>query len=169
MNKSEYVRAVRTLSRVAFFSLVTAPSLMMFVLFITLTFNNSIAGSFLSTARSLIDGAPDGMVINSVCDIPKMSPDDLSDEKSIPSLSDEKSIPSLSAENSVSHPGSPMYLATCHPGLKKASEWQKETDSTIRQFILLLYLLSVVMGLIVSWLFSGALPLERSFFRGMKS
>lgn len=160
MNKSEYVRAVRTLSRVAFFSLVTAPSLMMFVLFITLTFNNSIAGSFLSTARSLIDGAPDGMVINSVCDIPKMSPDD---------LSDEKSIPSLSAENSVSHQGSPMYLATCHPGLKKASEWQKETDSTIRQFILLLYLLSVFMGLIVSWLFSGALPLERSFFRGMKS
>lgn len=156
MNKFEYARAVRTLSRVAFFSLVTAPSLMMFVLFITLTFNNSIAGSFLSTARSLIDGAPDGMVISSVCDIPKMSPDD---------LSDEKSIPSLSAEDSFSHPCSPVYLAKCITGMKVASEWQRETDSTIRH----LYLLSVVMGLIVSWLFNGARIPARFFIRRMKS
>ena len=156
MNKFAYIRAARTLRRVAFFSLVTAPSLVLFFLFITLSFNHSLAGSFLSTARSLIADAPDGMVNISVCDKPKISHDD---------LPDERAIPSLSAEDNVLQQSSPMFLATCLTGRKPASEWQKETDSTIRQ----LYLLSVVMGLFVSWLFSGALIPARSIFRRMKS
>lgn len=156
MNKFAYIRAARTLRRVAFFSLVTAPSLVLFLLFITLSFNNSISGSFLSTARTLIAGAPDGMVNISVCDKPTISPDD---------LPDERAIPSLSAEDNVLQQSSPMFLATCLTGRKPASEWQKETDSAIRQ----LYLLSVVMGLLVSWLFSGLLIPSFSIFRRMKS
>lgn len=156
MNKFAYIRTACTLLRVAFFSLVTAPSLVLFFLFIMLSFNNSIAGSFLSTARALIAGAPDGMVNISVCDKPKISLDD---------LPDERAIPSLSAEDNALQQSSPVYLATCLTGRKPASEWQNETNSTIRH----LYLLSVVMGLLVSWLFSGGLIPARSIFRRMKS
>lgn len=47
-----------TFWRAAFFSLVKAPALALFIGFVFLSFNNSIADTFLTSARELIGNAP---------------------------------------------------------------------------------------------------------------
>ena len=48
----------RTLWRAAFFSLVKAPAMALFIGFVFLSFNNSIADTFLTSARELTGNAP---------------------------------------------------------------------------------------------------------------
>lgn len=48
----------RTLWRAAFFSLVKAPAMALFIGFVFLSFNNSIADTYLTSARELTGNAP---------------------------------------------------------------------------------------------------------------
>lgn len=51
MSTYRAARSLRACWRAAWFSLVTAPSLVLFLLFMLLTFNNSVTGTFLDAAR----------------------------------------------------------------------------------------------------------------------
>lgn len=60
MNNISTGRTLRSLRRAVWFSFVTAPALALFFMFIFLTFNNSLAGTFLAEARGLAAGTPAG-------------------------------------------------------------------------------------------------------------
>ena len=62
MSTYRAARSLRACWRAAWFSLVTAPSLVLFFLFMLLTFNNSLAGTFLDAARDLVVDAPPGKI-----------------------------------------------------------------------------------------------------------
>ncbi|UXY13562.1 hypothetical protein N7922_24740 (plasmid) [Kosakonia sp. ML.JS2a] len=47
-------RALRSLRRAAWFSLVTAPAIALFTTFVLFSFNHSLAGTFLDEARNLV-------------------------------------------------------------------------------------------------------------------
>ncbi|AVE61432.1 hypothetical protein AM352_24175 (plasmid) [Citrobacter koseri] len=154
MNKYDYVHGMCALRRAAFFSLVTAPALALFVCFVMLSFNNSIAGSFLSEARKLVAGAPEGKVnISAFCQqtyLPETPQHDTSDE---PVKSIKPAPPVLKPEPVI-----------CKKEIiwGDAEHWRKDTDRIIRNA----YLFSVFMGLGV-WLFLNGFPrisLPRGFF-----
>lgn len=145
MNKFAFTRASRALRRAVFFSLVTAPSLMLFVLFIMLSFNESIAGRFLSEARTLVADAPEGKVNQFVCQVVPLSP----------------------WENGAEIDPAPPVICTRETVHVDAMDWQKETDSAIRS----LYLTSALLGLVIWLLFNGfpGVSIPRNIFRKMKS
>jgi hypothetical protein len=94
--------------RAAFFSLIKAPAMFLFFLFIFFSFNNSLSGLFLSEARQLTGNAPNDKV--QVCYL-KTSREKI----------DVKA---------------PVYVQSkpCVSVLIDASVWQSSTDSTIRFF-----------------------------------
>ncbi|MDD7997501.1 hypothetical protein [Kosakonia radicincitans] len=98
-------RTLRSLRRAVFFSFVTAPSLALFVAFGFLSFNNSLAGTFLEEARGLVAGTPADKV--RVCAPPL-------------NTAGEGRVPP------------PVLKPLCEPVLTDASDWQRSTDSSIR-------------------------------------
>lgn len=135
MNKHATVRMYcYSLRSALFFSLVQAPSLCLFVLFLILSFNNSIAGRFLDVARTLVDGAPEGKINVSVC------------RPSLPVFLEPQS-PDLVVSQSE-----PAYQPVmCEKQIISVEDerWQKETDSLIRSG----YYSAALIGFIV-WLFT---------------
>ncbi|EIR1186423.1 hypothetical protein LWJ10_003966 [Salmonella enterica] len=132
---------VRSVRSAVFCSLVTAPSTALFICFVMLSFNNSIAGEFLSAARTLVAGAPDGKVNVTVC---------------LPSSSIYQVMPRQSDEK-VSEP---LQSSTPLPVLCKEeiisvddTQWRKDVDHNIRQA----YFVSALIGLTI-WLFLNNLP-----------
>lgn len=110
----------------AFFSLVKAPAIALFVGFIFLSFNNSLSGMFLSQARELTGNTPANKVQVCILKSPK--------EKT----TDTTGIPTP-----------PVYVKPepCVTALIDASDWQQSMDSTIRW----LYWNVVFLGF-VTWL-----------------
>lgn len=126
-------RAARSLHacwRAAWFSLVTAPSLVLFFLFMLLTFNNSLAGTFLDAARDLVVDAPPGKIWG--CAPPLSTPV-------------EKVMP---PENG--NPGGPPALR-CERTTADAIAWQKSVDRLIRS----LYVTVAFAGAFFWWLFGS--------------
>ncbi len=70
MHNPVFAQRLRVLGSAAFFSLVTAPALALFVAFVGLSFNASVSGYFLLAAHELVDGAPPGTVNTQVCEPP---------------------------------------------------------------------------------------------------
>ncbi|EJJ8439530.1 hypothetical protein NKC17_004816 [Salmonella enterica] len=99
--------------RAAFFSLVTAPAIGLFVGFIFLSFNNSIAGTFLSEARSYVADIPVDKV--RVCLF-------------------KKKVEQVKVMESTELPPPSVYKEKCVTTLIDAGDWQQSADSTIRQF-----------------------------------
>ncbi|WP_241389452.1 hypothetical protein [Serratia entomophila] len=114
--------------RAAFFSFITAPAIVLFVGFMFLSFNNSLAGTFLSEARGLVGGADMDKV--QVCTFNKPNPN----------FSD------------IKNPPSPVYEKPCVTTQVDAVYWQRSVDSTIRQF----YWVVVFFGF-VSWCFGNGI------------
>jgi len=105
MNNISTGRALRSLRRAVFFSFVTAPALALFFMFIYLTFNNSLAGTFLDEARSMVAGTPADKV--RVCAPPL----------------------NTAGEGRVTPP---VLKPSCEPVLTDAADWQRSADSSIR-------------------------------------
>lgn len=95
----------------AFFSLVKAPAIALFVGFIFLSFNNSIAGTFLSEARSYVADAPANTV--RVCLF-------------------RKQVEQVQVLESTKPSPPSVYKEKCMTTLIDASDWQQSMDSTIR-------------------------------------
>lgn len=149
MNKFAFARASRALRRAVYFSLVTAPSLMLFVLFIMLSFNESIAGRFLSEARTLVADAPEGKVNLPACQVVPLPPGENGAE----------------TVRQINPP--PPVICTRATVHVDAVGWQKETDHAIRS----LYLTYALLGLVIWLLFNGfpGVSIPRNVFRKMKS
>ncbi|ENT8079593.1 hypothetical protein ACFGRM_004645 [Salmonella enterica] len=106
-------RFTYTCYRAALFCLVTAPAIGLFVGFIFLSFNNSIAGAFLNEARSYVADTPTDKV--RVCLF-------------------KKQVQQVQMMESPELPPPSVYKEKCMTTLIDASDWQQSTDSTIRQF-----------------------------------
>lgn len=101
----------RMLRQIIVFSFVTAPSVALFIVFMFFSFNNSIAGSFLKEARSLVDNTPSDKV--NVCLFEKGAPQDVELTKS---------------------PPEPVLKNKCITTLVDAADWQESVDGSIRYF-----------------------------------
>ncbi len=105
----------KSIYRAVLFSFITAPAITMFMCFLFLSFNNSIANSFLSSARELTGNVPADKV--QICNIE----------------SNEQEQSSVYVRKEP-----------CEKKLVDASEWTKSVDSTIRNTYLSLVLLGFV-------------------------
>lgn len=110
--------------RAALFSLVTAPAIGLFVGFLYLSFNNSIAGTFLSEARSYVADTSADKV--RVCLF-------------------KKQVQQVQVMESPELPHPSVYKEKCMTTLIDASDWQQSADSTIRQ----LYWNIVFLGFLI--------------------
>lgn len=99
--------------RAVFFSLVTAPAIALFVGFVFLSFNNSIAGTFLSEARNYVADTPADKV--RVCLF-------------------KKQVQQVGGMESPELPPPSVYKEKCMTTLIDVNDWQQSADSTIRQF-----------------------------------
>lgn len=118
-------RALRSLRRAAWFSLVTAPAIALFTTFVLFSFNNSLAGTFLDEARSLVAGTPPGKVW--AC------------------------APSLNTAEEGPVPVPPVAKPLCEPVMTDADIWQQSTDRSLRDA----YKFLVIMGAFIWWFFNG--------------
>lgn len=100
-----------SVGRAALFSLVIAPAIVLFVGFIFLSFNNSIAGTFLSEARSYVADTPADKV--RVCLF-------------------KKQVQQVQVMESAELPPPSVYKEKCMTTLIDAGDWQQSADSTIR-------------------------------------
>lgn len=137
MHDPLFRQRLRVLGSAAFFSLVTAPALALFVVFVGLSFNASISGYFLQASHALVDGAPPGTVNALVCEPPAALPGD--------------EVKALAEAN----------LSRCHDVPKDERIWQHDTDRRIRW----LYTLSSLIGLGVWLALNPVSCLWRSLFR----
>lgn len=132
MNRYILSDVLGKIRRCAFFSLVTAPSLLMFLGFAVLSFNNSIAGSYLDDARQRVANAPADKVWSLAC-LPPERP---------------------GTANNTLPPALPDYLEpVCTPHLLDASDWQQDVDAFIRRS----YVVAALLGLFVL-LFTEGFP-----------
>lgn len=118
-------RALRSLRRAAWFSLVTAPAIGLFTTFVLFSFNNSLAGTFLDEARSLVAGTPPGKVWTCA--------------------------PSLNTADEGRVPVPPVAKPLCDPVMMDADIWKQSTDRSIRDA----YKFLVIMGAFMWWFFNG--------------
>lgn len=118
-------RALRSLRRAAWFSLVTAPAIGLFTTFVLFSFSNSLAGTFLDEARSLVAGTPPGKVW--AC------------------------APSLNTAEEGRVPAPPVANPRCEPVMMDAAIWQQSTDRSLRDA----YKFLVIMGAFMWWFFNG--------------
>lgn len=109
----EFSSVSYTFWRAVFFSLVMAPAIVLFVGFIFLSFNNSIASTFLNEARSYVADTPVDKV--RVCLF-------------------KKKVEQVQVMESTELPPPTVYKEKCMTTLIDASDWQQSADSTIRQF-----------------------------------
>ena len=132
MNRYILSDVLGKIRRCAFFSLVTAPSLVMFFGFAVLSFNHSIAGAYLDDARQRVANAPADKVWSLAC-LPPEQPDTVS---------------------STLPPSLPEYLEpVCSRQLQDAGDWQRDVDAVIRRS----YVVAALLGLFV-WLFTEGFP-----------
>lgn len=110
--------------RAVFFSLVTAPATALFVGFVFLSFNNSIAGTFLSEARSYVADTPVDKV--QVCLI-------------------KKKTEQVQEMEATEPPPPSAYKEKCMTTLIDSGDWQQAADSTIRK----LYWNIVFLGFLI--------------------
>lgn len=129
MNNTSLFNALNALRRCVFFSFVTAPSLMMFVFFAMLSFNNSVAGTYVDAARQLVANTPADKVWDETC------------------------TPLVVSEGKDTAPVViPEWVEpVCTPQLRDIRDWQKDVDAHIRRF----YLLAVLLGMFVWWAAEG--------------
>lgn len=99
--------------RATFFSLVTAPAMGLFIGFMFLSFNNSIAGTFLSEARRYVADTP-------------------SDKVRICLFKRQVQQAQMMESPELPHPS--VYKENCMTTLIDAGDWQQSADSSIRQF-----------------------------------
>lgn len=125
MNNISTWRVMCTFRRAIWFCFVTAPALSLFIVFIFLSFNNSLAGEFMEEARSLVADAPPGKVWNCI------PPRNTSPEDKLPPI--------------------PSVKPVCERVLVDADTWQRSTDRLIRHF----YLGFVILGMFISWFSNG--------------
>ncbi|ECD1430978.1 hypothetical protein GT04_004362 [Salmonella enterica subsp. enterica] len=125
----EKIYVTYSVYRAVFFSLVTAPAIALFVGFILLSFNNSIAGSFLGEARSYVADTPVDKV--RVCLF-------------------RKKVEQVQVMESSELPPPLVYKEKCMTTLIDADDWQQSVDSTIRQ----LYWKVAFLGLVL-WCFQN--------------
>lgn len=137
MHNPVFAQRLRVLGSAAFFSLVTAPALVLFISFVGLSFNASLSGLFLQAAHELVGGAPAGMVNATVCQ-PATALDG-GEVKSLP-----EAVPPL-----------------CQNAVTDERSWQHDVDREIRS----LYLLVSFIGLGVWLALNPVSLLWRSLFR----
>lgn len=130
MSTYRAARSLRACWRAAWFSLVTAPSLVLFFLFMLLTFNNSVTGTFLDAARDMVVDAPPGKIWD--CAPPLSAPV----EKVMPPENSNPAVP-------------PAFR--CERAAVDAIAWQKNVDHLIRN----LYVTVAVAGAFFWWLFGS--------------
>jgi hypothetical protein len=114
MNSFTRARQFRVLMRGIYFCMVTAPALLLFGMFICMSFNNSISGTFLEEARHTVENTPPGKV--RAC--------------ATPTEQDKSSPPRLE-----------RYV--CNNTLVDESIWQKENDRIIRGWYLIAVFISL--------------------------
>lgn len=141
MHNPVFAQRLRVLGSAAFFSLVTAPALALFVAFIGLSFSQSLSGQFLATAHELVDGVPVGMVNTTVCEPP--------------TALDGGEVRSLAKP--------PPLL--CQNAVTDERAWQHNVDREVRS----LYLLTSFIGLGVWLALNPVSLLWRSLFRRKSS
>lgn len=141
MHNPVFAQRLRVLGSAAFFSLVTAPALVLIISFVGLSFNASLSGYFLLAARDLVDGAPAGMVNTTVCEPPNAL-----DGGEVRSLAKP---PPLLCQNTVTD----------------ERAWQHNVDRDVRS----LYLLTSFIGLGVWLALNPVSLLWRSLFRRTSS
>lgn len=110
--------------RAVFFCLVTAPAIALLVGFFFLSFNNSIAGTFLNEARSYVSDTPVDKV--RVCLF-------------------KKKVEQIKVMESSELPPPLVSKEKCMTTLIDASDWKESVDSSIRQ----LYWQVVFLGLLL--------------------
>ncbi|HAV8936380.1 TPA: hypothetical protein NNA44_004398 [Escherichia coli] len=141
MHNPVFAQRLRVLGSAAFFSLVTAPALALFVVFIGLSFNASLSGYFLQAAHELVDGAPPGTVYVQVCEPP--------------TALDGGEVQALAE----------AYRPRCHDIPQDERAWQRDTDHSLRT----LYLLTSLLGLGVWLALNPVSCIWRSLFRRTSS
>lgn len=114
MNSFTRARQFRVLTRGIYFCMVTAPALLLFVMFICMSFNNSISGTFLEEARHAVENTPPGKV-----------------RTCAPPAEQVKTTP----------PRLESYV--CNSTLVDESIWQKENDRIIRGWYLMAVFISL--------------------------
>ncbi|EBA8674109.1 TPA: hypothetical protein G9F11_005014 [Salmonella enterica] len=129
-----------TCYRAIFFSLIKAPAIALFIVFLFLSFNNSIADSFLTEARSLVRNAPEDKV--EVC---------------LPDYLSEQNLKELNI--SIKNKPSP-----CEKIFIDAIDWKKSLDSSIRDaywnIVVLGFLIWCIMNLNFSVISKNKKPIE---------
>ena len=101
-------RVLCSIRRALFFSLITAPALSLFFIFLIFSFNNSLAGTFVKEARELVSDVPADKV--RICIHPKQS--------------------------EYAAPVKPSYVSPCKPVLTDRNAWQENLDRLIRNLYL---------------------------------
>lgn len=141
MHNPVFAQRLRVLGSAAFFSLVTAPALALFIGFAGLSFNSSLSGYFLLAARELVGGTPAGMVNTTVCEPPV-----------VPDGGGVKLLPEASRPH-------------CENAVTDERAWQYSVDREVRS----LYLLISFIGLGVWLALNPVSQLWRSLFRNKSS
>ncbi|ECO4285460.1 hypothetical protein CG541_004321 [Salmonella enterica] len=124
MHKLSHAKAFRSFQSALFFSLITGPALILFAAFLLLSFNNSLAGTFVKEARELVADVPVDKV--RLCIHPKQS--------------------------EPTPPMKPLYTSTCEPVFIDTNIWQENWDRQIRNLYLTAVLLSFSVWFMVSGL-----------------
>jgi hypothetical protein len=143
VNNFKYMRSMRSFQRALFFSLVKVPAFFLFAFFLVLSFNASISGTFLDSARDLVAGAPAGKVW--VCERPlKKAPLDLNKPSVAPF---ELQKPAVTA-------------VPCKKTLVSAEVWQTTVDKTVRSFYVITVLFSLFYWIAMNELKLPSLPVK---------
>ncbi|KFW98791.1 hypothetical protein VSX61_20915 [Brenneria populi subsp. brevivirga] len=124
MHKFSHAQALHSVRSALFFSLITGPALSLFFVFLLLSFNNSLAGTFVKEARELVANVPVDKV--RMCIHPKQS--------------------------EPVAPVKPLYVSPCEPVFIDTNVWQENWDRLIRNLYLTIFLLSFSIWLLVNGL-----------------
>ncbi|WP_168402975.1 hypothetical protein [Erwinia amylovora] len=129
----------RNCYRAVFFSFVQAPALALFVGFMFLSFNNSIADTFLSSARDLTANAPSDKVQLCVFKQEEHTPEPVHTDK-----------------------------ASCVKTLTDASDWTKTVDANIRHIYFLIVILGFVTWFVFGGMSNQVVNKLSEIWRGDK-
>lgn len=144
MSTYRAARSLRACWRAAWFSLVTAPSLVLFLLFMLLTFNNSVTGTFLDAARDLVVDAPPGKIWD--CATPLGAPPENGNPAVPPAFRCERAaVDAIDWQKNVDRLIRNLYVTVAvagaffwwlfgsKPGVPEAAEWAGRKVKSLRK------------------------------------
>lgn len=124
---------IRNTVRLASYSFVLGPALVLYSLVVVIALNDSLSQQFLNEARRLTDGAPAGKVMQCI-------------EHNAPPLQPRKPKPE---EDVTPHPYDVPVLSSCQSEPVDSAGWTQTTDAVLFNFWVLAALLGALSGFLV--------------------